>query len=285
MLGDASDMYAEIDGARIPLAGIWTFQPGPDLSELPEPPALAAFKTPFPQEPSILFKAMIAPLTRFNIKGAIWYQGEDNVGRARQYRALFPSLIRDWRTQWGTELPFLFVQLAGYGSDPEEPADSPWAELREAQASALRLPRTGMATAIDVGDVADIHPRNKQAVAQRLALAAAKVAYHTAVIHSGPTYREMRIEGAAVRLTFSYRGTGLCVGDASDMLRGFAIAGTDGRFVWAQARLDGLDVIVWSDTVLHPVTVRYDWANTPNGNLYNREGLPAVPFRTDTDTR
>jgi sialate O-acetylesterase len=280
MHGDATQMYAQIGSLTIPLSGTWSFQPGPDLSALPAPPPLAEFHTQFPQSPTLLFNAMIAPLTPYAIKGVIWYQGESNAGRPMQYRTLFPALINDWRNAWGQQLPFLFVQLAGYGADQPDPADYGWAELREAQAMTLALPNTGMACTIDIGDANDIHPKNKQDVAHRLALAAAKVAYHENIVSSGPAYQSMQLNGSRVRLKFANARSGLIVkGDAK--IKGFAIAGADGKFVWANAQLAGNEIIVFSDAVLKPVAVRYNWGNTPAGNVYNREGLPAVPFRTD----
>jgi sialate O-acetylesterase len=281
MLGEPSQMYADLGSRKIPLAGTWRYQPGPDLSELPEPPPLAEFRTEFPQSPTLLFNAMIAPLAPFRLKGVIWYQGESNVGRAAQYRSLFPALIDDWRAHWGYQLPFLFVQLAGYETDPPAPAECARAELRDAQAAALSLAATGMASTIDIGARDDVHPKNKQDVAHRLALAAIHVAYGEHGVYSGPTYRSMRVEGEGIRLMFSNTGSGLRVADESGELRGFAIAAKEGRFVWARARVDGDDVIVSSHAVAAPAAVRYDWGNTPDGNLYNMEGLPAVPFRTD----
>jgi sialate O-acetylesterase len=284
MLGEAADLYLQIGPQRLPLAGTWSYQPGPDLAALPEPPPMAEFMTAFPQAPVALYDGMIAPLIRYRIRGAIWYQGEANTARAVQYRTLFPALIRDWRSQWGYELPFLFVQLAGYGADAPEPKDYAWAELREAQASALALPRTGMAVAIDVGDATDIHPRDKQTVAYRLALSAESVAYGKSLVASGPRYRSMRREGNQIRLHFEDDGSGLVFRDAPgsrELGRGFSIAGPDGRFRWAIARLDGADVVVSNAEVPAPTAVRYDWGNTPDGNLYNRAGLPAPPFRTD----
>ena len=230
--------------------------------------------------PSALYNGMIAPLLPYAIKGVIWYQGESNVGRAPQYRALFPGLIADWRTRWGYQLPFLFVQLANFLPALPELSESDWAELREAQASALVLPGTGMATAIDVGEAEDIHPHNKQAVGRRLALAARHVAYgDETVVYSGPTLASMAVTGPALRLKFDHRGTGLVAKDGS--LRGFAVAGADHKFYWATAQVQGNEVVVKSAPVPAPVAVRYDWADNPNGNLTNREGLPAVPFRTD----
>jgi sialate O-acetylesterase len=284
MLGDAADLYLQIGPQRLPLAGTWSYQPGPDLTALPEPPSMAEFMTSFPQAPVVLYDGMIAPLIRYRIRGAIWYQGESNAARAVQYRTLFPTLIRDWRSHWGYEFPFLFVQLAGYGPDAPDPGDYAWAELREAQAGALALPRTAMAVAIDVGDAADIHPRDKQTVAHRLALAAERVMYDGSLVASGPRYRSMHREGNQIRLHFDDDGSGLLFRNApqsSDIGRGFSIAGPDGQFHWAIAQIDGADVVVSSTDVTAPSAVRYDWGNTPDGNLYNRAGLPAPPFRTD----
>jgi len=201
-------------------------------------------------------------LLQFKIKGVIWYQGESNAEdkRSAQYRTLFPALIRDWRKQWGYEFPFLFVQLAGWGPNMVEPAEYPWAELREAQSMALSVPATGMATAIDVGDEQDIHPRDKQTVAHRLVLAAARVAYGEIIIDSGPVFKSMELEGSRIRLKFANCGAGLLVKDRYGYARGFEVAGKDGRFVWAQARLDGNDAVVFSDRVSSPTAVRYDWS-------------------------
>jgi sialate O-acetylesterase len=281
MHGEADDLYADFGGESISLAGTWRYQPGPDLADLPDPVPVAEFLTPFPQSPTLLFNGMIAPLTRYRLKGVVWYQGESNVARAAQYRTLFPALIRDWRTAWGYDMPFLFVQLAGFGRDKANPADTPLAELRDAQSAALMLPDTAMATAIDIGDEADIHPKNKQDVAHRLAQAAARTAYHEAVIASGPTFVSLRTEGNDIRVRFANVGSRLKTPEGGAAVRGFAIAGSDRRFLWAVAHIDGPDVIVHNDAIRKPVVVRYDWGNTPNGNLYNEEGLPAVPFRTD----
>jgi sialate O-acetylesterase len=244
--------------------------------------ALAPFVSP--EAPTSLFNGMIHPLRNYRIRGVIWYQGEQNadtIEHARQYRSLFPALIRDWRAQWGYELPFLYVQLAGFGPNQPEPAEYPWAELREAQSMALALPRTAMASAVDIGNETDIHPTNKQDVAHRLALAAGSVVYGEHLVHSGPRYRAMHAESGRARIEFSDRGSGLVFRSKYGYGQGFEIAGADGKFHWAQARLEREEVIVFSDEVGEPVAVRYGWTNTPDGNLYNREGLPAVPFRTD----
>jgi len=230
--------------------------------------------------PAGLFNGMIAPFTLYPIRGAIWYQGESNVGRAEEYSVLFPAMIEDWRKAWGIgEFPFLFVQLANFMERKPEPSESAWAELREAQMAALRLPNTGMAVAIDIGEANDIHPKNKQDVGKRLALAALAKAYGFKIEYSGPLFERMEIEGNKARIFFTHTGSGLvCKGDK---LLGFAIAGEDKKFVWADAKIEGKTVVVWSDKVQKPVAVRYAWADNPECNLYNKEGLPAVPFRTD----
>lgn len=235
-----------------------------------------------PHQPSVLYNAMINPLIPYGIKGVIWYQGESNASRAYQYRSIFPAMINDWRAEWGIgDFPFLFVQLANYKERKPEPADDDWAELREAQLMALSLPNTGMAVTIDIGAADDIHPRNKQDVGQRLALAARKVAYGEDLVYSGPIYESMEIDGDTIRLTFSNVGGGL-MKLPDEELRGFAVAGEDQQFVWAEAKIAGKDeVAVASPKVNNPAAVRYGWASNPDVNLYNEEGLPASPFRTD----
>lgn len=230
--------------------------------------------------PSGLFNGMIAPLTNFPIKGIIWYQGESNADRPKQYSILFPSMINDWRKHWGIgNIPFLFVQLANFKERLPEPSEDPWADLREAQLSALKLPNTGMAVAIDVGEADNIHPKNKQEVGRRLALIALAIAYNKNVVYSGPMFHKMQIEGNKIRIFFKHVGGGLvCKGEN---LKGFAIAGEDKKFYWADGKIEENTVIVWSDKVSNPVAVRYAWGANPECNLYNKEGLPAVPFRTD----
>lgn len=235
-----------------------------------------------PNTASGLFNGMIAPLIPYAVKGIIWYQGESNADRAEQYRTLFPALIKDWRGRWGYEVPFLFVQLANFKEVSPEPAESDWAELREAQALALALPRTGMAVAIDIGDGKDIHPANKQDVGRRLALVARKVVYNDKkVVAAGPTFQSMRVTGNKVQLRFTDTGSGLQAKGNDGVLKGFAVAGADKKFHWATARLEGQNVVVSCEAVPTPVAVRYAWASNPEANLYNREGLPAAPFRTD----
>ncbi len=234
--------------------------------------------------PAMLYHGMIAPLIPYGIKGAIWYQGESNAGRAYQYRDLFPAMIENWREKWGQgDFPFLFVQLANFRQPVAEPAESDWAELREAQNMALtRLPNTGVAVIIDIGEANDIHPRNKQDVGKRLALSALKVGHNKNIVFSGPMYDRMEVEGNKIRIKFNCVGSGLMIKDKYGYLKGFAIADASKKFIWAKAYLDGNDVIVYNETIQNPVAVRYGWANNPDDvNLYNKEGLPASPFRTD----
>lgn len=243
---------------------------------------------------TFLFNAMIAPLIPYAIKGVIWYQGEANVGKP-EYRLLFSTMITDWRNRWGQgDFPFLFAQLANFTGRKADPGDSPWAALREAQVQTLSIPNTGMAVCIDIGEGGDIHPKDKWDVAARLTLAARRVAYGEDIPFSGPLYKEMKIEGATIRIEFDHAGTGLTIGvppehfqpgkprPTTNELQGFAIAGADHKFVWANATIDGDAVLVSSDAVANPVAVRYAWADNPAANLYNKAGLPASPFRTDT---
>jgi sialate O-acetylesterase len=233
-----------------------------------------------PHRASGLYNGMIQPLIPYAIRGAIWYQGESNAPRAYQYRKLFPAMIGNWRKAWGEgDFPFLFVQLANFRPTKPEPADSDWAELREAQTMTLSLPRTGMAVIIDIGEAADIHPKNKQEVGKRLGLAALAIAYGKDIPYSGPMYDSMKVEGDKVRLTFKHVDGGLIAKDGE--LKGFAIAGADRKFVWADAKIDGDTIVVHSDQVSEPKAVRYAWADNPECNLYNKAGLPASPFRTD----
>ncbi len=235
-----------------------------------------------PYAPSALYNAMIAPLTPFIIRGAIWYQGESNAGRAYQYRDLFPTMIKSWWNAWNQEdFPFLFVQLANFMAVKNEPNESAWAELREAQSMALELPNTGQAVITDIGDANNIHPTNKQDVGKRLALWALAKTYGKDVVYSGPLYKSMEKKDNQIILTFNHVGSGL-IAKGEGPLKGFAIAGADHKFVWADAKIEGNKVVVGSDKVPNPVAVRYAWADNPICNLYNKEGLPASPFRTDT---
>jgi sialate O-acetylesterase len=224
---------------------------------------------------------MIAPLLPFAIRGAIWYQGESNAGRAYQYRTLFPTMIRDWRTAWSQpDFPFYFVQLANWQPVKTEPGESEWAELREAQTMTLRERHTGMAVIIDIGEANDIHPRNKLDVGKRLAAWALAETYHQQVESSGPLYDSFAVKGDTIRIKFKHVDGGLKTADGGSP-KGFAIAGADHKFVWAEARIEGDSIVVSSKSVPHPLAVRYAWADNPMSNLYNVAGLPASPFRTD----
>jgi sialate O-acetylesterase len=229
----------------------------------------------------MLRNAMIAPLMPYGIKGVIWYQGEYNASWAYQYRTVFPMLIENWRDEWGEgNFPFLFAQLAPYMPIVSEPQESAWAELREAQLlTSQTVPRTAMVVITDCGDPADIHPKKKEPVGARLALAAEAVAYHQNVIYNGPVYRSMKISGNSVILSFNSVDGGLVAKDGD--LKGFAVAGTDRKFYNAEARIQGRQVLVKSAQVPNPIAVRFGWADCPVANLYNKAGLPASPFRTD----
>jgi sialate O-acetylesterase len=234
-----------------------------------------------PNVVTVLYNGMIAPLLPFAIKGAIWYQGESNADRAYQYRSLLPAMIQDWRARFGVG-PFAFyiVQLAAWQSVHPVPRNNNWAELREAQAlTAKNVKNSGMAVAIDIGDAADIHPKNKRDVGERLALAALAKTYGKDMEYSGPWYKKMKVDGSKVRLQFDHAKSGLAA--KGDKLTGFAIAGADRRFEWADASIEGKSVVVSSPRVPQPVAVRYAWDINPECNLYNGAGLPAVPFRTD----
>lgn len=235
-----------------------------------------------PSTPGALFHAMVAPLTPLQVRGIIWYQGETDATRAATYRTLFPALINAWRREW-TEpaLPFLFVQLAGYDSQRDTAQGSPWAELREAQTETLRLPHTGMAVALDLGERDDIHPRNKSEVGRRLALQALAKVYGQPVAAGGPVCSGHEISGSTVRVKFDPT-TGNLVVRGGGELQGFTLAGEDRVFHAAQARIEGAAVILIAPAVTRPVAARYGWADYTAANLANAAGLPAGPFRTDT---
>lgn len=234
-------------------------------------------------QPAALFNAMIAPLIPYGIKGFLWYQGESDTGHPAEYSKTQPALINDWRTRWqAPDKPFLFVQLPGFMDRNYLPAESGWALFREAQMQSLSLCKTGMAVAIDLGEWNDIHPDRKKEVGERLALSAERVAYNDSlVVHSGPVFQSASIEDNKIVLSFAHTGGGLVTSDGESPAE-FAIAGADKKFVWAQAIIKGDKVVVYADAVPRPLYVRYAWADCPvNPNLYNKEGLPAAPFRTD----
>ncbi|MFB3924270.1 MAG: sialate O-acetylesterase [Terriglobia bacterium] len=246
----------------------------------PRPPQFPEDPRSNPWRAGGLSNAMIAPLIPYRIAGAIWYQGESNADRAYQYRKLFPAMIQDWRQAWDEgDFPFLFVQLANFVQDDGPPTS--WAELREAQSMAWSLPNTGMATAVDIGNPYDIHPKNKQEVGRRLALAAEAIAYGRKVVYAGPIYGSMKVEGSAIRVTFKHVSGGLVAKGGTTALKSFEIAGEDRKFAPAEATISGRDVVVRSAQVPRPVAVRYAWADDPECSLYGKSGLPAYPFRTD----
>jgi sialate O-acetylesterase len=230
------------------------------------------------RRPCSLYNAMIHPLLPYAIRGAIWYQGEANAGRAYEYRTLFPAMITCWRKVWAQgDFPFLLVQLAPFEGKSRTPT---WPELREAQLlTTQKLPKVGMAVITDVGDRADIHPNRKAPVGARLALAARAIAYGEKIVHSGPVYESMKVEGDAIVLSFKHVGSGLMA--KSGKLTGFTICGKDRKFVPAQAKIQGDKVLVSSPTVAEPVAVRFGWENFPVVDFWNKDGLPATPFRTD----
>jgi sialate O-acetylesterase len=269
-LADGSD--------SLPLNGVWRFKVEQELD--PNAPRPHAPLGPGnPSAPASLFNGMIAPLIPYGIRGAIWYQGESNVGRAEEYSHLFPDMIRDWRARWGEGLfPFYFVQLANYLPRKEEPGESAWAELREAQNAALNLSGTGEAVIIDIGEANDIHPKNKKEVGRRLALQALGKTYHKEVVYDSPSYGSMTVNGNTVRVEFD---NGSLTTTDGQPPRGFAVAGSDKKFYWADARIDGSAVVLSCPQVPLPIAVRYGWADNPDVNLTNHAGLPARPFRTD----
>lgn len=234
--------------------------------------------------PTGLFNSGIAPMINYRIKGVVWYQGESNTSRAFEHYDLFKLLIKDWRQNWHQgNFPFLFVQLPNFVEVNVEDTKYDWAYFRESQLKALAIPNTGMAVTVDVGEFNDIHPKNKKDVGYRLALAAEKVAYgEKNIVYSGPIYKSMKIEGSKIILTFTNVGSGLAAKNGGK-LNCFEICGIDDEFFPAETKIVNNTIFVWSDKVTSPVAVRYAWANNPEGvNLYNKEGLPASPFRTDT---
>jgi sialate O-acetylesterase len=288
------------------LAGAWW-----EKTEYTFGPLSQEAKLSYPREPlrppgpgAGLFNAMIHPLTFDSIRGVVWYQGENNAGtRAYQYRTTFPLMIEDWRSHWGEgAFPFYFCQLANSGHKSRVPGESAWAELRESQSLTLRAPNTGEAVLIDVGEEANEHPRDKREVGARLARIALARDYGVAIPFQGPTPKGSEIVDGKVRIQFDHSEQGLVArplpesyrpttmrdeevplvrNSPKSELEGFAICGSDKKWVWADAKIDGNSVFVWSERVPHPVAVRYAWAENPTCNLYNSEGLPAAPFRTD----
>ncbi|MDB4883364.1 MAG: protein of unknown function acetylesterase [Gemmatimonadetes bacterium] len=276
--GDSSTLFVDLAGARRPWREPWRFKVGA---------AVVQGDQGINQVSTVLYNKMVHPLLRFPIKGVLWYQGESNADRVEDavaYAPLFAKLITSWRREWGVgDFPFLWVQLANYMAPDSQPAArSAWATLRESQTSALALRNTAQAVIVDIGEANDIHPKNKQDVGARLALAARKVAYGQSVEYAGPTHRGHTVHGGRIVVQFDHVGGGLVNRASGDVVGGFAIAGADRHFVWADARIQGSTVVVSSSAVTTPVAVRYAWGNDPDrASLANREGLPTVPFRTD----
>ncbi len=263
-------------GSTIDLKGDWQYKVGAVMDPL-------AGQTFIRWKPVGLYNAMISPLINYRIKGVVWYQGESNISKASEYQRLLPALINDWRNKWNQgNFPFIFAQLPNFMETKNEPSDSNWAAFREAQLKSLSVPNTAMAVTIDIGEWNDIHPLNKKEVGRRLALAAENIAYGDInIVYSGPLYNSMKIKGKKIILSFTNTGSGL-VAKGGGELKYFAVAGADGKFVWARARIKNNKVEVWNPDISHPAAVRYAWADNPEGaNLYNKEGLPASPFRTD----
>lgn len=264
-----------------------TIATDPDFAELLQKLKtvdMAATKVAPNNYPTLLYNGMIHPLVPYGIRGAIWYQGESNAPRAKQYNRIFPNMIADWRTKWNQgNFPFLFVQLANFKKPVIVPSESEWAELRESQTKTLRLENTGMATIIDVGMADNIHPTDKQTVGYRLSLAARKVAYGESLVYTGPTFSGMKVDGNRVYLTFDHVGKGLRVHNLYGYVNGFSVAAENGEFKWAKASIVNENTImVVSEAVDKPAAVRYGWADNPDDlNLCNSEELPANPFRTD----
>mgnify|MGYP001436847055 FL=1 len=264
----------------VDLKGYWQYKVG----EVFEPRSRGDyFGMNAQNQPTALYNAMIAPVTNYTIRGFLWYQGETNTGRPEEYAQLQPAQIKDWRAKWQQgDLPFFFVQLPNFMEVNYLPSESQWAVLRESQLKSLKVPNTAMAVAIDLGEWNDIHPDNKKSVGERLALAAMNKVYgENDLEYSGPIFDTAVIEGNKIIIQFTHTGSGLISIDG-EPLSEFAIAGADKKFRWAQARIEGDKVVVWHDEVAEPRYVRYAWADNPDApNLYNKEGLPASPFRTD----
>lgn len=282
-IGGKGGMYTNAFWGNPILLGQWKYKPGARINAATFPKPEVANGSFF-THPALLYNGNIAPLQPYSIRGAVWYQGESNVSRAVEYADLLPALIKDWRQHWGQgDFPFLVVQLANHYPEVPIPGESEWAELRAAQMAALALSNTAVVAAIDLGEANDIHPKNKLDVGIRLGLAARKAAYGEDVVHSGPRFQSMTLEGDKVRVFFSSTGSGLVSKDKYGYLHGFALAGADKKFEWAMGYIDGNSVVVFSPKVKNPVALRYAWSDNPGPvDLYNAEGLPALPFRTDT---
>lgn len=274
VMGNLEDLYLDTPQERISLANDWKIMPS--FAEKHE------YVHSSNNIGTTIFNGMIAPLIPFGLKGVLWYQGESNAGRAYQYRSTFPLMITDWRKHWQSDFSFYFVQLSSFGSNQSSNQGSNWAELREAQTMTLALPKTGMAVTIDVGNPTDIHPTNKQDVGHRLALQALQKDFQQSTIAEGPTLIDVQYRANQATLSFRNIGQGLVVQDKFGYLRGFEVASEDRKFYFAQSEISGNQVVVRHPQGQTIVAVRYAWADAPvDANLFNRDGLPAAPFRTD----
>jgi sialate O-acetylesterase len=274
LMGTENDLYVSAGTDKISLANGWKIMPSfADKHEYVHSSNNLG---------TTIYNSMIAPLVPFAIRGTLWYQGESNAGRAYQYRTSFPLMINDWRKQWKDDFSFYFVQLSSFGDYQTSNQGSNWGELREAQTMTLSLPKTGMAVTTDIGNPKDIHPTNKQDVGHRLAVNALKFDYGQDILPSGPMYESVKFEDGKAILSFKYTGKGLIVKDKFGYLKGFEIAGEDKAFYYAKAEVVGDKVVVYHPKGVKPIAVRYAWADAPDdANLYNTDGLPACPFRTD----
>lgn len=273
--GKPSELILTCAGRMIPLAGDWSYKIESLKKNAVSPNSY----------PTLLFNSMINPLVPFAIKGVLWYQGETNASRAYEYNKAFPLMINDWRSRFQQgNFPFYFVQLASFGANNgNSTKGSTWAELREAQTKTLLLPNTGMAVALDIGETKDIHPKNKQEVGNRLAAVALAKDYSKNQEYSGPVFTSLQVTGNKAVLSFSHADSGFIVKDSYGYIKGFEIAGADKQFHYAKASVENGNIVVYSDMIASPVAVRYGWADDmPEANLYNKQGFPAVPFRTDT---
>ncbi|MBL0356642.1 MAG: hypothetical protein IPP72_06970 [Chitinophagaceae bacterium] len=270
--GDSADLKLSIGKSSFSLVGDWKFQVE-SIKKTTNENSL----------PSLCYNAMINPLIPFAFQGVLWYQGESNAGRSYQYRKAFPLLINDWRQKWSNPgMPFYFVQLATFNTTGNSIKGCGWAELREAQTLTLQLPNTGMCVTTDIGNPWDIHPTNKQEVGRRLAALALNNIYNKKMICNGPTYKSMEVKGNEIILSFDHTGSGLVTPDKYGYIKGFEIAGNDSVFYFARAFIRNNHIILLSEKVVSPMAVHFGWVGDASDcNLFNKEGFPAVPFRTD----